>query len=66
MQQFPFAKLDLDAFQSVRRKIVAHMKDVLEWWTKRPLEHTSTYGMRIYKRQAMLVNHVKQTTAALL
>jgi len=59
--QFPFAKLDLDAFQSVRRQIVAHMKDVLEWWTNQPLEHTSTYGMRIYKRQAMLVNHVDRS-----
>jgi hypothetical protein len=56
--QFPFSKLDLDAFQQIRRQIVAHMTAVLEWWTQKPLEHTSTYGMRIYKRNAMLVNHV--------
>jgi len=56
--QFPFSRLDLDKFQRIRRGVVAHMKQVLEWWTERPLEHTSTYGMRIYHREAMLLNHV--------
>merc|ERR1712224_818967 len=34
------------------------MQDILEWWTGMSLVHSATYGIRIYKRDAMLINHV--------
>merc|ERR1712194_529 len=54
---FPFGLLDLDNARHIRKEIVEHMQDVLEWWTDRKLDHTSTYGMRVYRREAMLINH---------
>jgi len=55
---FPFAMLDMDKYQHIRAAVVTHLRDVLEWWTNRTLQHTSTYGMRIYRREAMLIDHV--------
>jgi len=44
-------KLKLDLIQEMRR--------VLMWWTGgRPLEETATFGIRIYHRNSMLINHV--------
>lgn len=51
-------KLDLDKYPGVRHQLVREMKDVLQWWTKRHLKHTSTFGVRIYRRDSMLINHV--------
>eukprot|EP00658_Telonema_sp_P-2_P033985 TRINITY_DN2484_c0_g1_i6.p1 TRINITY_DN2484_c0_g1~~TRINITY_DN2484_c0_g1_i6.p1 ORF type:complete len:247 (-),score=42.07 TRINITY_DN2484_c0_g1_i6:359-1099(-) len=55
--KFPFALLNLDSFADVKDQIIKHVQKVLEWWTNRPLVHTSTYGMRVYRRDAMLINH---------
>eukprot|EP00037_Helgoeca_nana_P000037 m.19830 g.19830 ORF g.19830 m.19830 type:complete len:173 (+) comp10048_c1_seq1:1-519(+) len=30
----------------------------MQWWTQMRLRHTSTYGVRVYRRDAMLINHV--------
>lgn len=51
-------KIEIDEHDDVKRVIVQEMKAVLEWWTSRRLKHTSTFGIRIYHRDAMLVNHV--------
>lgn len=51
-------KVDLDAFQHVRQEVVQDMQQILQWWTQRRLKHTSTFGIRIYKRESMLINHV--------
>ena len=52
------SKLDMDSHRAVRRALVSEMRDVLEWWTGRSLVHTSTFGVRIYHRGSMLINHV--------
>ena len=40
------------------------MQDILEWWTGRRLVHTSTFGVRIYHRDSMLINHVSGAWSA--
>ena len=50
--------ISLDNHVSVHEAIVGEMKQVLQWWTKQPLRHTATYGVRVYPRDAMLINHV--------
>ena len=52
------SKLDLDDFRPVQRAVAAELRAVLEWWTGRSLKHTSTFGVRIYHRDSMLINHV--------
>jgi hypothetical protein len=37
---------------------VKEMQQVLQWWTKMRLRHTSTFGVRVYRRDSMLINHV--------
>ena len=34
------------------------MQQVLQWWTKMRLRHTSTFGVRVYRRGSMLIDHV--------
>lgn len=51
-------KLNLDHFPHIRKCIVVELKKVMQWWVGRKLKHTSTFGMRIYHRDAMLINHV--------
>lgn len=52
------SKIDLDHFPEKRHEIVEEMQQVLQWWTNQTLRHTSTFGIRIYHRNAMLINHV--------
>ncbi|CAK0804201.1 unnamed protein product [Prorocentrum cordatum] len=54
----PMSKLDLDKHRDIQRKVHMELKDYLEWWTGRPLTHTSTFGIRIYHRGSMLIDHV--------
>ena len=54
----PFGKIDMDRYPKVRSKIVAEMTQVLQWWTNQSLRHTATYGVRVYPRDAILINHV--------
>jgi len=51
-------KLNLDLYPSMHSIIVAEMRQVLQWWTGLKLKHTSTFGLREYKRGSMLINHV--------
>ena len=53
-----FDKVDLDRFRAVHSAIVREMQQVLQWWTKVRLRHTSTFGVRVYRRDSMLINHV--------
>ena len=52
-------KIDLDAREQVDVKLalVREMREVLQWWTNKVLRHTSTFGLRIYHRGSMLINH---------
>jgi len=50
--------VDLDHFFEKREVVQEEMHDVLEWWTRQPLQHSSTFGIRIYRRGAVLLNHV--------
>lgn len=53
-----FSKLNLDRFPEVRKQIVGEMRLILQWWTQMRLKHTDTFGVRIYHRHSMLINHV--------
>mmetsp|Transcript_904 Transcript_904/g.2169 ORF Transcript_904/g.2169 Transcript_904/m.2169 type:complete len:437 (+) Transcript_904:42-1352(+) len=57
-QVYHFDKINLDNFREMQQKIILEMHRVLEWWTQQPLRHTSTFGIRVYRRHAMLINHV--------
>jgi hypothetical protein len=52
------SKLDLDKFRHIQRLVHAEMKVYLEWWTDQPLTPTSTFGIRIYHRGSMLIDHL--------
>ncbi|KAK3251858.1 hypothetical protein CYMTET_38820 [Cymbomonas tetramitiformis] len=54
----PMDKVDLDFFTPTRFEIVKKMRPILQWWTNRRLVHTATYGLRIYRRDSMLLTHV--------
>eukprot|EP00854_Cymbomonas_tetramitiformis_P026454 gene26454-32455_t len=51
-------KVDLDHFPATRVRIVDFVRPMLEWWTERRLVHTATYGLRIYRRDSVLMRHV--------
>lgn len=51
-------KINLEHFPHQHRAVVDEMKQVLEWWTQKNLKHTITFGIRIYRRGAMFVNHL--------
>mmetsp|Transcript_30342 Transcript_30342/g.68027 ORF Transcript_30342/g.68027 Transcript_30342/m.68027 type:complete len:465 (+) Transcript_30342:40-1434(+) len=53
-----FHKVDLDRFREVQNAIIKEMQQVLQWWTGLRLRHTSTFGVRIYRRDSMLIDHV--------
>merc|ERR1711908_114051 len=55
---YPFYHINLDYYQDMHQHIMHEMQPVMEWWTNMTLEHTSTFGIRIYKRHSMLINHV--------
>lgn len=52
------SKIDMDNFPAIRAQVVDEMQQVLQWWTNQSLKHTSTFGVRIYHRGSMLINHV--------
>mmetsp|Transcript_43438 Transcript_43438/g.87823 ORF Transcript_43438/g.87823 Transcript_43438/m.87823 type:complete len:388 (-) Transcript_43438:150-1313(-) len=53
-----FDKIDLDRFRQIHGGIVKEMQEVLQWWTDMRLRHTSTFGVRVYRRHSMLIDHV--------
>jgi hypothetical protein len=53
-----FDEVNLDHFPDIHRLIKVEMRDILQWWTKMLLKHTDTFGVRVYRRESMLINHV--------
>jgi hypothetical protein len=53
--------LNLDSFPEVKQVVVDELHKVLEWWTGQQLVPTSTFGIRIYHRDSMLINHVDRS-----
>jgi hypothetical protein len=51
-------KADLDSDWAFRLRILEHMTPILEAWANSTLEHTSTYGIRIYQRGSLLLDHI--------
>ncbi len=51
-------KIEIDEFPNVKKSIIEQMQPILEAWTQQRLRHTSTFGIRIYRRDSMLINHV--------
>jgi len=51
-------KLSLDLYPHIHSTVVNEMRQVLQWWTNQRLKHTSSFGLREYKRGSMLINHV--------
>jgi prolyl 4-hydroxylase len=54
----PTDHINLDNFRDVHAGIISEMRQVLQWWTQQELKHTQTFGVRIYHRDSMLINHV--------
>ena len=50
--------IKLDDHPQLHREIIIEMQRILEWWMDRPLRSTATFGIRNYKRESMLINHV--------
>eukprot|EP00927_Polykrikos_kofoidii_P030582 TRINITY_DN26304_c0_g1_i1.p1 TRINITY_DN26304_c0_g1~~TRINITY_DN26304_c0_g1_i1.p1 ORF type:complete len:427 (-),score=46.28 TRINITY_DN26304_c0_g1_i1:2-1282(-) len=50
--------VSLDNALDLRNKVSDEIQSFLEWWTDRPLQHHATFGARIYRRGAVLLNHV--------
>eukprot|EP00927_Polykrikos_kofoidii_P062869 TRINITY_DN57667_c0_g1_i1.p1 TRINITY_DN57667_c0_g1~~TRINITY_DN57667_c0_g1_i1.p1 ORF type:complete len:310 (+),score=39.93 TRINITY_DN57667_c0_g1_i1:77-1006(+) len=50
--------LSLDRFIKTRTDIGREVRAVLEWWTERELKIEAVYGVRVYHRGSMLLNHV--------
>lgn len=55
------SRLDLDKHPKMHQAIQNEMQDVLEWWTGMPLLHAATYGVRVYRRGSMLLNHIDRS-----
>jgi prolyl 4-hydroxylase len=51
-------KIDLDTNGEVHLGLIREMREILQWWCKMKLRHTSTFGLRIYRRDSMLINHL--------
>lgn len=51
-------RLNLDLYPEVHQKVVKVVQQVIQWWANMRVRHTSTYGVRVYTRDAMLLNHV--------
>jgi len=49
--------VNLDGFQKERGIISNGVRSVLTWWVGKPLQHEATYGIRVYHRDAVLLNH---------
>jgi len=56
--EVPMDILDINEFRDIRLMIIDEMRQVLQWWTKQELKHTTSFGLRVYKRDAMLINHL--------
>merc|ERR1719478_478178 len=54
----PSSHLNLDFHPQQHGKIQAEMQDIIEWWCNRPLVHSATFGVRVYKTGNILLNHV--------
>ena len=48
-------KINLDRFPRTHATIVREMREILQWWTGLELVHTSTFGVRVYRRGSMLI-----------
>lgn len=62
----PIKKLDLDDYPNYRNLIDQVMKPLLENWCNCNLTHTSTFGIRIYANNSMLVNHVDRAATHII
>jgi len=58
--------VNLDSFQKERAIISRSVWKVLSWWSGRALQHEATYGIRVYHRDAVLLNHRDVMTTHLL
>lgn len=50
--------VSLDHHPQIHSLIQREMKSVLQWWTKLPLAHMATYGVRTYHRGNVLIDHI--------
>jgi len=64
--KYQFKMINMDKRPHIKFKLQTEMKQILEWWTNGTrLTHTATYGVRIYPRHAMLVNHIDNSATHL-
>ena len=51
-------KVNLDHFPETHGAVLREMREILQWWTGLRLKHTSTFGVRVYRRGSSLIDHV--------
>lgn len=54
----PSSHVDVHRNYNMMKVIRPEMADVLTWWTNTALRHTAIFGVRVYKRGNVLLNHV--------
>lgn len=59
-------KINLDSQPEIMNGIIREMQIILQWWAGERLRHTSTFGIRIYREGAMLINHVDRRDTHIL
>lgn len=53
-----YEQINIDHFPQMQRAVIDEMREVLQWWTQQNLKHTVTFGIRVYRRDAVLINHL--------
>merc|ERR1719471_957042 len=59
-------KINLDKFPLQHQGIIREMQQIGQWWSGIRLRHTSTFGIRIYRRGSMLINHVDRSSTHII
>ncbi|KAH8070712.1 RNA binding-protein [Aureococcus anophagefferens] len=47
-------KVNLDHFPETHGAVLREMREILQWWTGLRLKHTSTFGVRVYRRSSLI------------
>jgi len=59
-------KINLDKFPDQHQGIIREMQQIGQWWSGIRLRHTSTFGIRVYRRGSMLINHVDRSSTHII
>lgn len=64
--KIPMDKLNMEHHPATHSAVVSEMEQVFTWWTHKRIKHVTTFGVRIYKRGSMLINHLDRKESHLI